>query len=101
MPTPIETTNAIQEKVFASIQVSQKAILESARSWSETIEALSSTLPKFDFADPKPSAMVESTLDFSKKVFASQREFATKMYEAVLPAASAPASAASAAKSRS
>ncbi len=94
MPTPIETATDIQEKVFASIQVSQKALVDSVKSWSETLEALSSTLPKFDFADPKPSAVLETSLDFSKKVLANQREFATKMYEAVLPAASAPATAA-------
>jgi len=101
MPTPVETTSAIQEKIFASMQVSQKAIVDSARSWSETFEAVASTLPKIELPDPKAGDMFETTLDFSKKVLASQREFATKMYEAVQPAMDAPKSAGAAAKSRS
>jgi len=100
MPTPVEATTAIQEKVFASIQVSQKAFVDSIKSWADTVEAVSSTLPQVGFGDPKPSDVMETTLDFSKKVLASQREFATKMFEAVSPAFNAPATATSAAKSR-
>jgi len=101
MPTPVETTSAIQDRIFASMQVSQKALLDSVSSWSETFEALASTLPQLELPDPKAGEVLETTIDFSKKVFASQREFATKMFEAVQPVTSAPAKAASAAKPRS
>lgn len=101
MPNPTETTAVIQDKVLASIQVSQKAFLDSVRSWADTIETVSSALPKVDVAGPKPTELLESTLDFNKKVLASQREFAAKVFEAVSPAANAPASAAQAAKPRS
>jgi len=100
MPTPVETTSAIQEKFFASMQVSQKAMVDTARSWAETFEAVASTLPKVELPDPKAGDIFETSLDFSKKVLASQRDFATKLFEAVQPITSAPASAASAAKSK-
>jgi len=101
VPTPVETTSAIQEKIFASMQVSQKAILDSAKSWSETFESLASTVPQIELPDPAVGDLLETSLDFSKKVFASQREFAAKMFEAVQPVTGAPAKAASAAKPRS
>lgn len=100
MPTPVETTTAIQDKMFTSIQVSQKAVIDSVRSWAETVEAVSSALPQLAPTDSKPSDVLETTLDFNKKVLASQREFATKVYEAFLPATGAPASAAQSAKAR-
>lgn len=101
MTTPIEATTAIQSKVFSSIQVSQKAFVDSVRSWAETVESLSSTFPTIEFPDTKPSDVMDTTLDFSKKVLASQREFAANVFEAALPAAKAPASAAQSAKPRS
>ena len=101
MPTPVQATTAIQDKIYDSIQVSQKAFIDSVRSWAETIEAVSSTLPQLAPTDARPTEVLETTLDFNKKVLASQREFATQVYEAFLPATSAPASAAQSAKSRS
>lgn len=100
MPTPVQATTAIQDKIYASIQVSQKAVIDSVRSWADTIEAVSSTLPQLAPTDSKPSEVLETTLDFNKKVLASQREFASKVYEAFLPATSAPSSAAQSAKPR-
>jgi hypothetical protein len=101
MPNTTDTATVVQDKILASIQVSQKAIIDSVRSWAETIETVSATLPKADFTGPKPTDVLETTLEFNKKLLASQRDFATKVFEAVMPAMSATASATTAAKPRS
>jgi hypothetical protein len=87
MPTALETTREIQDKVFAGIEASQKAIVVGVRTWAESFETVFSKLPELAFADPaKPSELFESTFSFTERVFNSNREFATKVLEAVLPA---------------
>src|SRR5438094_131476 len=87
MPTAIETTKEIQDKVFAGIEASQKAIVDGVRTWAESVETVFSKLPELAFADPaKPAELLETTFSFTERVFNSNREFATKVFEAVLPA---------------
>ena len=96
MPTAVETTNQIQAKVLDSIQAGQQAVLDSVRRWSETVEVLSAKLPELAFAEPmKPSQVFESTVGFSEKVLASQRQFAARLFEAAQPATRAPSAATS------
>jgi hypothetical protein len=96
MPTALQTTTAIQDKVFAGIEASQKAVVDYVRAWADTVAATFSRLPDLVTAEPlKPSQVFETTLDFTETVVASQREFAGRRYEAALPATKAAAGAAS------
>jgi hypothetical protein len=96
MPTALETTTAIQDKVFAGIEASQKAVVDSVRAWADTVAATFSKLPDLVTAEPlRPSQVFETTLGFTEKVVASQREFAGRLYEAALPVTKAAAGAAS------
>jgi hypothetical protein len=90
MPTALETTTAIQDKVFAGIEASQRAVVDYVRAWAETVETTFSKLPELATAEPlKPSQVLETTLGFTEKVVASQREFASRLFEAALPATNA------------
>lgn len=87
MATALETTKEIQDKVFAGIETGQKAVVDVVRTWAETVETTFSKLPELAFADPaKPSELLESTFSFTERVFNSNRDFATKVFEAMLPA---------------
>jgi hypothetical protein len=92
MPTATETTKAIQDKVFSNIEVGQKAVVESVRSWAETVETLFTRLPELATADQplKPAELVESSFKFTEKVVAAQRDFLSQVYEAALPVTRAP-----------
>lgn len=100
MPTPTEITDAVEDKLLDSVRVSQRAVVDSVRSWAETVEAVVSRLPEFSFADNpvRPTEAFERALGFTEKVLATQRDFAAQLLEAAIPAAKAPASAGPAAK---
>jgi hypothetical protein len=86
MATALGTTKEIQDKVFAGIETGQKAVVDVVRSWAETVELTFSRLPELAFADPaKPSELMEATFGFSERVFNSNREFASKLFEAWVP----------------
>lgn len=96
MPTAIESTNAIQEKVLAGIQASQNALVESVRVWAEAVETTFSRFPEVAFSEPpKPGQFFENTVSFTEKVLSSQRDFANRLFDAAVPATRAPGSAAS------
>lgn len=98
MPTAIETTTAIQDKVYAGMQVGQKAVLDSVKSWADTMETVFSKLPELATATPvPPGQLLENAFGFTQKVLTSQREFFTQVFEAAQPATRAPAAAAKAA----
>lgn len=101
MPTATETTTAIQDKVYAGIEASQKAVVDSVRTWAETVETVFSRLPELAFSTPvPPSEVFENTFGFTERVLASQREFLTQVFQATLPARRAPASAAQGAQAK-
>jgi hypothetical protein len=92
MATALDTTKEIQDKVFAGIETGQKAVVDVVRSWAETVELTFSKLPELAFADPaKPSELLESAFGFSERLFNSNRDFASKVFEAWLPATRAAA----------
>lgn len=102
MPTAIETTTAIQDTVFAGLRTGQKATLDSVKSWAEAVETVFAKLPDLATATPSPpSQLLESAYGFSQKVAASQQEFLTQVFEALLPATRAPATAQAKATPRS
>lgn len=92
MATALDTTREIQDKLFAGIETGQKAYVDAVKSWAETVELTFSKLPELPFADPaKPSELLESTFSFSERLFNSNRDFASKVFEAWLPATRAAA----------
>lgn len=92
MPSALDTTKEIQDKVFAGIETGQKALVDVVKSWAETVELTFSKLPELAFADPaKPSELLESTFGFTERLFNSNRDFASKLFEAWLPATRAAA----------
>ena len=46
MATALDTTREIQDKVFAGIETSQKAVVDVVKSWAETVELTFSKLPE-------------------------------------------------------
>ena len=87
MPTALETTQEIQDKLYAGIEVSQRATVDVVRSWAETVETLFAKLPELAFSDPpKPSQALENAFGFTERVVAANRDFTTRLFEAVLPA---------------
>ena len=71
MATALATTREIQNKVFAGIETSQQAVVDFVRSWA---------------GPARPSELLESTFSFTERVFNSNREFATRVFEAMVPA---------------
>ena len=102
MPTPTEIIDQVQDKVLDSVKVSQKAVVDSVRSWSQTMETVFSRLPEFNFADNqvRPTEAFERVLGFGEKVLATQRDFAAQLLEAAVPAAKSGASATQSAASQ-
>lgn len=101
MPTAIETTTAIQDKVFESLEVSQRAVVEAVRSWSRTVESMFSKLPDLASAEPmKPSQVLENGVGFTERLLTTNREFANRLFEAALPATHAPSAGAAAASAQ-
>jgi hypothetical protein len=94
MPTAVDTTTSIQDKVVESIQAGQRAVVESVRQWSETVELVASRMPELAFSEPmKPSQVFEATIGFTERLVSSQRDFASQLLEAATPATRAPQAA--------
>lgn len=94
MPTAVDTTTTIQDRLVESIQTGQRAVVESVRQWSETVELVASRMPELAFSEPmKPSQVFEATIGFTERLMSSQRDFASQLLEAAMPAARAPQAA--------
>ena len=69
-----------------TIRKSQQAILEALTTWSETVKAITPSLPSFTppGADklPKPAELVSNAYDFAEQLLASQRRFAEDVLQA-------------------
>ncbi len=90
MATALDATTAIQDKMFGAMQVGQKAMLDSVKTWADTVETIYAKLPDLMTGEPvKPTKLLETTVAFTEKVLASQQEFTTKLFEAMMPAAKA------------
>jgi hypothetical protein len=95
MPSTIDITKEVQEKVLESMKVGQRAVVDSVRSWASTAETIFSRFPDFVTAEPtaKPNEYFQSAASFAERALASQREFVQHVYEAFVPAARAAANA--------
>lgn len=100
MANTIEATTAIQDKMFSAMKISQKAMIDSVRGWAETVETVYAKAPDFvTTGKDAPTQWFETTLGFTEKVMSSQKEFTTKLFEAMQPATRAATSAATSAAS--
>ena len=69
MPTAVETTTTIQDQLFQSIQSGQRAVVESVRQWSETVELIASRLPELAFSEPmRPTQVFEAGIGFTERL---------------------------------
>lgn len=94
MPTAVETTTTIQDQLFETIQSGQRAVVESVRQWSETVELIASRLPELAFSEPmRPTQVFEAGIGFTERLVSAQRDFASQLLEAALPATRAPQAA--------
>lgn len=94
MPTAVETTTTIYDKFFESVEAGQQAVIDSVRQWSETVELIASRAPELAFSEPmKPSEVFDATVGFTERLVSRQRDFASRLIEAALPAARAPQAA--------
>ena len=101
MATAQQVNNEIQDRVLDTVRVGQKAAVEFVRTWAETVEATFSRLPELAFAEQpfNPTQAFQAAFGFTEKLLASQREFASQLFEAAVPATrAAPAAAQTAAR---
>jgi len=98
MTTTREITSEVQEKVLDSVKVGQRAIIDSVRSWATTSETFFSKLPELSSTATavKPADLFETSFAFTERLLASQRDFATQLFEAALPVTRAATAAAGA-----
>ncbi len=97
MATAQQVTSEVQDKVLDTVRIGQKGMVEFVRSWAQTVESTFAKLPDLTFTEPfKPSEAFESAFRFSEKLLTVQRDFATQLFEAAIPATKAAASAAGA-----
>ncbi len=101
MPTALDATTEIQQKFLDGLEASQKAFVSIVGTWADTVEAVVAKLPELMFTQPvKPTEAMESLFGFTEKVLAGQRDFASQVFQAAMPATKAPATAARAASSK-
>lgn len=96
MPTTLEVTNAIQDKVLDNVRVGQQAFVDCVQSWAHTVETAFTKLPELASAitPAKLDSVMGSTLAFTEQLLASQRDFAARVFEATMPATKAAQAAA-------
>ena len=85
-----EITEEVQQRVLESVRAGQEALVTSVSSWSQTVEHLFRRLPELTYSDSaKPNQegnyTFESSYDFVDQLVKSQREFASRLLEAMLP----------------
>ena len=93
-----ETRNVgqeVQAEIIKTVRKSQEAVVESIRTWADTVRTMTLPLPEVNvpFSDklPKPEELVQNAYDFAEKLLASQRKFAEDVLhatEALLPGSS-------------
>jgi hypothetical protein len=87
----------LQGQVLDAIRKSQETVVEAIKTWADTVQAITPSLPSVPavpFADklPKPGELVASAYDFAEQLLASQRKFAEEVIEATAPVLNAPGS---------
>jgi hypothetical protein len=89
--TDIKTINQeLQGQVLDTIRKSQETVVDAIKSWADTVQAFTPSLPAvpgMPFSDklPKPSDLVANAYDFAGQLLASQRKFAEDVLAATAP----------------
>ncbi|MGH3159034.1 MAG: hypothetical protein ACRDNF_21015 [Streptosporangiaceae bacterium] len=88
----------VQGQILDAIRKSQETVVEAIKTWADTIQAITPSLPSVPavpLADklPKPGDLVASAYDFAEQMLASQRKFAEDVLEATAPVLTATDSA--------
>ena len=87
--TDIRTaTQEVREQIMDTIRKSQEAVTDAIRTWAETVQSITPSLPSVPLADklPKPGELVSDTYDFAERLLAAQRKFAEDVIAATAPA---------------
>ncbi len=101
MTTALETTTAIQDKLYAGMIVGQKAVIDSVKSWADIVETMYAKMPDLMKSEPmKPLQLMENTIGFTEKVVSSQKDFFSKLVDAAKPVTTIATSAATTAAAK-
>jgi hypothetical protein len=78
----------VQEQILDTIRKSQEAVTDAIRTWAETVQSITPSLPAAPLADklPKPGELVSDAYDFAERLLAAQRKFAEDVIAATAPA---------------
>jgi hypothetical protein len=84
----LDTAVNVQDQVLDAIKASQDAVLSAVTTLVEKTAPIADKLPSAPFADQLPSSVdvLDKAFGFAEKLLASQKEFATKLVEAYVPA---------------
>ena len=85
-------TQEIQDQVLSTIRKSQEMTLDALRTWVETVQSVTQSLPSIPsvslpLADrlPNPHEVVARGYGFAEQVLTSQRKFADEVLEVTSP----------------
>jgi len=80
-------TQEVQEQILDTIRKSQEAVTDAIRTWAETVQSITPSLPTPPLADklPKPGELVSDAFDFAERLLAAQRKFAEDVIAASAP----------------
>jgi hypothetical protein len=94
MTDPRTATQEVQAQFLDSIRKSQEAVVDALRTWAETVQSVTPSLPVpgVPFSDklPKPSELVADAFDFAGQLLAAQRKFAEDVIQITAPVVGGP-----------
>lgn len=95
MPSVLETTTTMQDKLFESMQVGQQSVLDAVKTWADMVESMSAKVPEMPIGDfpVKPTELIQTYFGFTEKVLSSQKDFLTSVFETAAPALRPPPAA--------
>jgi hypothetical protein len=85
--TMTEFAQNAQEQTIKSLQQTQKAVVDAARTWATAVEKTLPETPALPFAEqfPTPAEIVKTSFDFAERLLKVQREFAESLVSAIAP----------------
>ena len=102
MTDPRTATQELQAQFLDSVRKSQEAVVDTLRTWAETVHSMTPALPvsAAPFADklPKPGELVADAFDFAEQLLVTQRKFAEDVIQITAPVVGGQAPAAPAKK---
>ena len=87
MPNTI--TQDVQDQILGTIRKSQEIALDALKSWVETVQAVTPSLPSMSvpFADRLPDAheVVATSYKFAEQILSTQKKFADEVLAVTSP----------------